>query len=113
MREEFIAYLPKTFSFGETNGTADAYNTDAGSCDAPTASPEAILFERVKSFSNKMQTNGETDDEDNYDDDVEDVSPSQLPHPTAISPAKLMTTLRGLMSSSMDDLLKNVVDASS
>ena len=60
-----------------------------------------------------MQTNGETDDEDNDDEDVEDVSPSQLPHPTAIPPAELMTTLQGIMSSSMDDLLKNVVDASS
>ena len=56
----------------------DVYNTYAGACDAPTASPEEIVFERVKSFANEMQTNGETDDEDNDDDEVEDVSPSQL-----------------------------------
>ena len=113
LREEFIAYLPKQFSFGKTNGNADAYNTDAGACDAPIALPEAIVFGRVKSFANEMQTNGERDDEDNDDYNVEDVSPSQIPHPTATPPAELMTTLLGLMSSSMDDLLKNAVDASS
>ena len=44
LRDEFIAYLPRTFSFDDATGTADAGNTDEEAGDAPAASPEAIVL---------------------------------------------------------------------
>ena len=45
LRDEFIAYLPRTFYFGDASGTFEPRNTNYEACDAPTASPEAILLE--------------------------------------------------------------------
>ena len=46
-------------------------------------------------------------------DDIQVVSPSPIYNKMAVSSAELMTNFRKLVSSSMDDLLENVVHASS
>ena len=54
LREKFIAYLPRTFSFGDTSGTAEPSNTNDEACDAPVALTEAIMLELVRMFADKM-----------------------------------------------------------
>ena len=51
LRDGFIAYLPRTFSFGDASGTAEPSNTNDEACDAPSASPEAIVLEQVRMFA--------------------------------------------------------------
>ena len=51
LQEEFIAYLPITFYFGDASGTAEPSNTKYEACDAPTTSPEAIVLEQFRMFS--------------------------------------------------------------
>ena len=46
-------------------------------------------------------------------DDIQVVSPSPISNTMSVSSAELMTKFRKLVSSSMDDLLNNVVHASS
>ena len=50
LQEEFISYLPRTFSFGDSSVTAEPSNTSDESCGAPAASPESIVLERVRIF---------------------------------------------------------------
>ena len=45
LRDEFIAYPPRTFSFGDASGTTEPSNTNDEACDAPSASPEAVVRE--------------------------------------------------------------------
>ena len=42
LRDEFIAYIPRTFSFGDASGTTERSNKKNEACDALAASPEAI-----------------------------------------------------------------------
>ena len=46
--DKFIAYLPRTFFFGDASGTAELSNTNDEACDAPATSPEAIVLELVR-----------------------------------------------------------------
>ena len=53
LREEFIAYLQKK-SFGDASGTAKPINKNDEARDDPSASPEAIVLERVRMFAEEM-----------------------------------------------------------
>ena len=73
-------------------------------------------------FSEKILIDGANSDRDSDGDDIEVVSncddiqvvsPSPIYNKMAVSSAELMTNFRKLVSSSMDDLLENVVHASS
>ena len=44
LRDKLMAYLPRTFPFGDASGTAEPSNTNDEACDAPAASPEAIVL---------------------------------------------------------------------
>ena len=122
LRDKFIAYLPIKFSFGDASGTYEPSNTHDEACDAPSASPEDIVLEQVMMFADEIlrdDTNG-----DKYSDgddievvsncgDIQVVSPSPISITMAVLYAELMTKFRKLVSSSMDELLDNVVHASS
>ena len=71
------------------------------------------MLERVRIFANEMLTDNSTAEEDSDGDDLEVVSPPSPSNSIAIPPAELMTRFRTLMSSSMDDLLDNILNASS
>ena len=51
LRGEFIAYLPRTFSFVDASGAVEPSNTNDEACDTPAASPEAIVIELVRMFA--------------------------------------------------------------
>ena len=121
MRDEFIGYLPITFSFCDASGTAEPTNTNYEAFDAPTASPEAIVLEQVRIFSDEMLRYDAYIDEYSDGDDIEVVSncdniqvvsPPPIYNKMDFSSAELMTKFRKIVSYSMYDLLKNVVHAS-
>ena len=122
MRDEFIAYLPRTFSFGYASGTAETSITNYEACDAPASSTEAIVFELVRMFAEEILIDEANSAEDSYGedievvsncDDIQFVSPSPISNTMAVSSAELMNKFRKLVLSSMDDFLDNVVHASS
>ena len=47
LRDELIAYLPRTFSFGDASGTAEPSNKNDEACDAPAASPENVFLKKL------------------------------------------------------------------
>ena len=71
MRDEFIAYLPRTFYFGDTSGTAEPSNTNDEDRDASAASPEAIVLELVRMFAEKMLIDDDNSDKDIDGDNIE------------------------------------------
>ena len=122
LRDKFIPYLTKTFSSGDASGTAEPRNTNDEACDAPAASPEAVVLEQVRMFAEKILGDDSNSDEDidgeNIEavsncDDIQVVSPSQISITMAISSAELMTNFHKHVSSSMGDLINNVIHASS
>ena len=96
MHDEFIAYLPRTFSFDDASDTDETSNKNDEACDAPAASPEAILIERVRMFEDEILRDDDNSDEysdcDNIEvvsncDDIQVVSPSPISNTMAISSA--------------------------
>ena len=115
-------YLPRTFPFGDASGTDEPSSTNDEACDAPTASPESIVLERVRMFADKILRDDDNSDEGSDGDDIEVVSNcdsiqvvslSPISNTMVVSYAELMTKLRKLVLSSMYDLPENFVHASS
>ena len=72
--DKFIAYITRTFSFGDASGTAESRNTNNEVCDAPIDSPEEILLERVSMFADKMLRDDANSNKDSDGEDIEVVS---------------------------------------
>ena len=68
--DEFIMYLPRTFSFGDASGTAEPSNINYEVLDDPTASSEAIVLERVKMFVEKILRDDANRNEDSDGDGI-------------------------------------------
>ena len=105
------------FSFGDASGTTEPSNKNDKACDDPSASPEAIVIERVRIFSDKIlryvaNSDKYSDGEDievlSNCDEIQVVSPPPIYNTMAISSEELMTKFRNILSSSIDDLLNNV-----
>ena len=119
---KLIEYLPRTFPFGDAGGTTEPSYTNDEAWDAPAASPEAIVLGRVRMFAGEMRRDdanrNKYSDSDDIEvvsncDDIQVVSPSPISNTMSVSSEKLMTKFRKLVSSSMDELLDNVVHESS
>ena len=70
-RDEFIAYLPNTFSFDDIGGNASADVGSGEADDGPVASPATIVLERVKNFASDMMSDRAKGEEDSNNNDVE------------------------------------------
>ena len=118
MRNEFIAFLPRTFSFDGASGTGSA-DDEINHDDLPDSTPEEIVLEQVRVFARSMLGEDGAENEVEVDDDVEisgedkDENNDTTRHNTVLIPsAELMTKFENMMRSPMEDLLGNVVSAS-
>ena len=67
---KFIAYITKTYSFGDASGTAEPSNKNDEACDAPYATTEEIVLEQVRMFADKFLRDKANSDEYSDGDDI-------------------------------------------
>ena len=122
LRNKLINYLPYSF----TNHSIMSNSNEGTPTDA-TVEPEdtnmpsqEAMADRIRCFANEMNKANKRDENKNANDDVKSISPnddSKLPDTATttnvtVNSQELMTHFQGIINSSIDDMLCNILAAS-